>query len=1570
MTNHSFSRTWLPYWCGSLVAVALVLVFAGKTTAGTPGLDGPAAVGPFLNGNLPVVEPTGASEWTVQETFNGINIKLPMHLLPYPGTNKLLCVAKEGRIFLFDNDPAATVVDTFLDLSSVVFTDSDSGMTWLVFHPEFGQVGSPNRDYVYVTYKWKPAVVAGVVAAGNGDEAYWRLVRFTVILDGNGKPVADPASEQILIQQYDRQEWHDSGCMTFGPDGYLYVGIGDEGGSNDQYNDGQKINERLFSGILRIDVDQELANHPINRQPTQLTLPLGWPNSFTANYKIPADNPFYSAAGTQLGEFYAIGVRQPYRFSYDTVSDRMWLAESGQDSREEIDILTAGANFGWPFREGKIARPTGPQPPVIPDPILGDLTEPIWDATHATDGCTVGGFVYRGGAHPTLVGKYLTVDNVTGHIRAHTYDGTVATNDLLTDMPSGSVYSGTSTIGWDQAGEPIFIKINGTGALPGSRGRFFKLATVPTATTKSGWFRFEGQAAENTSGYVSDNPDNATANEVAGGVHLLAFDNETTASANVTYNSGSGLSPTGFPTNTRGVHMQGADADGRPGNNAGDLYTGAKLGILNDFTIELSFKPNTGSLAAGYQCFLGLDGTTGTTPAADGEDGPALQPFRLMRWGRTDAAATTFPLTNGDLYLNVRTLNPTTSVWTTVPLKLLPVASFTADQWYHLAIVGNVAAGTLTVYRYDAGTSSYTQLAQANGYVGNLQSNVWSIGRGFYNGNYADWVANADFDEIKFTDEALPLSKFLYGASPVIPVIPVVDPPPLLSQTGAFSDVATLTPAAGVVPYDVNAPLWSDRAHKLRWMALPNNGVHDSPSEKIAFKAEGNWDFPVGTVFIKHFELPVDDANPTVYRRLETRFVVIPTSGEPYGFTYKWRADNSDADLMPAGLDEPINIATVGGGTRQETWTYPGASDCRFCHNGNADYVLGVKPWQLNGEMTYPLTGRTANQLETLGALGWFDNTYREDLIPWMLKSRNVAENTASLTDRVRSYIDSNCSQCHQPGGVRAFFDARLTTSLANQGLIYGQLETSYGDELNRVIRPGDPDRSIMLRRMSSTAELKMPPIAKHIVDQPAIQLFTDWINSLGTGPLVTLTGPAATNGPFEVNVHFSDSVTGLTTGDFDVLHGTATGLTGSGADYVLTVNPGGYTSASVSLPAGRARNAATAGNYASNVYLQTVSEPPAADADGLAAWYRLDETAGTVADDSTLASTSDGTLVNNPTWVPAKWGNGLTFSPAANSRVTVPNRVGNDFSVSFWMKTTQSFSFNGANTNNAFEGKAIINADSPSNNTDFMIAGTRTGGQGARVHRITVMTGVSTTAGAIQIQGTTSVNTGQWVHVAVTRAKTSGEVKIYVNGALQTTATGSTATLNSNGVITLASTPADSTRSFDGSLDEVRFYTKVLSQPEVTALQAGPPPPPEPSLLPASTAFDDWTQAWFPGIHHLQGLQSAGFDTDLDGISNFGEFAFGVNPQLYDYISVPINRATATSPVVLSYVALKDKSASHYKVMVSDDLLGWADATPNITSTSAVPIPDSDYETVTVTYTSPVGTVNRQFFSIRATQR
>ncbi len=1513
--------------CPALLSIVVALPMA--VAAGQPGLDGPVAIGPYLNGAFPAVEATGASVWTVQETYQGININLPMDLRPYPGTNKLLCVAKEGRILLFDDDPAATTTDTFLDLRGKVFTSSDCGMTWLVFHPDFGKAGSPNRGYVYVTYKWRPSGTG--IAAGNGSEAFWRVSRFTV---PDGTRAADPASERVLIQQYDRQQFHDSGCMAFGADGYLYVGIGDEGGANDEYNVGQKINARLFSGILRIDVDGRATSHAIRRQPAQLAMPAGWPPSATADYKIPADNPFNKEDGSVLEEFFAIGVRQPYRFSQDPVTGLLWLADSGQDTREELDIVTAGANFGWPFREGKIARPTGPQPPAVPATILGTLTEPVWDVAHGTDNCIVGGFVYRGAAHPSLVGKFLTVDNVTGHIRAHVYDGTVATNELLTDMPSGSVYSGTSTIGRDAAGEPIFVKINGTG----TRGRFFRLATISATTTRSGWFRLEDRAAENATGYVADNPQGATGNSVAQGVPLVAPGTGPTVS-NVTFNEGSDLSPTGFPANAGGVHLALANGTGPPGNANGELATGSKLGALNDFTIELSFRPDAGSLGSDYQTFLGLHGTTGTAPT-DGEAGPPLQPFRLMRWGRNDTKSTSIPLENGDLYLNVRTLDPATNAWTSVPVEVLDKTAFTAGKWYHLAIVGSAAAGTVTVYSYEADTGGYVQLAENSGYAGNLQAGIWTVGRGAYNGAAADWVRAADFDEIRISNSALLPAQFLYGDQPTTLVIPRIDPPPLLSQTGAFTDLATLTPAPGIVPYSVNAPLWSDGAAKKRWLAVPNDGSHNTPAETISFLPEGSWKFPVGTVFIKHFELPVDDTDPAVLRRLETRFIVMPAIGEPYGLTYRWRPDGSDAELLPDGMDENIAIATADGGTRQETWSYPSRNECRVCHNGNAGHILGVRTQQLNGDFTYPATGRTANQLETLGALGWFSGNYRGDLVPWMLKSYAVADATASLGDRVRSYLDSNCSQCHQPGGVRAYFDARYTTSLENQGLIHGELETSYGDALNRVIVPGDPARSILLRRLSSVAEIKMPPIAKHLVDQPAVQLLTDWIGSLGSGPSVALSAGSTPSGPFMVSVHFSQDVSGLALGDFQIAGGRADSLTGSGADYSLFVVPASSGRVTVTLPAGSASNAAGGGNYASADFAQNVTDL------GFAAWLKLDDGSGTIALDSTASGSNSGTLVNmEPAdWIAGRTGGALAFDNS-DERVTMPNVLGADFTISFWMRTGRTFPL----SESASGGAVIFHADVPGAARDFIIAGTRSA---LGVNRVTFQTGSGNNIPNSVLHGTAPVNTGEWTHIAITRTQASGEMKIHVNGALQATAAGSTKLLTANPAIAIGATPGQPALSYEGDLDDIRLYTRVLELPEIVALESEP----------AADPYETWVRQQLPGIYHLQ---SPDQDPERDGLTNFAEFAFGGNPLVPDAIPVPLERA-ADGAVTLSYRARKAPAGAAYRVLVTTDLATWTDAAADITAISTEAIADSDYQWVDVTYMPPPG-ADARFFRIEA---
>ena len=323
-------------------------------------------------------------------------------------------------------------------------------------------------------------------------------------------------------------------------------------------------------------------------------------------------------------------------------------------------------------------------------------------------------------------------------------------------------------------------------------------------------------------------------------------------------------------------------------------------------------------------------------------------------------------------------------------------------------------------------------------------------------------------------------------------------PPVTLSSTGAFSNLATLTPAAGVLPYDVNSPLWSDNAVKQRWIALPNNGAPYDTTETIAFDATNEWNYPAGTVLIKHFDLPIDDTNPAIRKRLETRFMVKTASGEWYGVTYKWRADGSDADLLDGNATQDIAITTAGGGTRVQQWYYPSRNDCTTCHTPASSQVLGLRTWQLNGTYAYPGTTTTGNQLQVWSDVGMFDQTLTTTQIAGFLKSASIHDTTAPLETRVRSYLDSNCAHCHRPGGVQAATDFRFSTDLSQQSIIDGPLNNTLGIAGARTVVPGSLAQSMMHIRVGSLdPAIKMPPLGKNVVDADALAVIAEWINSL-----------------------------------------------------------------------------------------------------------------------------------------------------------------------------------------------------------------------------------------------------------------------------------------------------------------------------------------------------------------------------------------------------------------------------------------------------------------------------------------
>jgi uncharacterized repeat protein (TIGR03806 family) len=313
--------------------------------------------------------------------------------------------------------------------------------------------------------------------------------------------------------------------------------------------------------------------------------------------------------------------------------------------------------------------------------------------------------------------------------------------------------------------------------------------------------------------------------------------------------------------------------------------------------------------------------------------------------------------------------------------------------------------------------------------------------------------------------------------------------PATLSQTGFFTSLNNLTARPGLIPYDVNAPLWSDGAAKRRWLAPGRGGIGFSPT--------GEWSFPAGTVFIKHFELATDERRPDLRRRLETRLLVVDGTGYGYGVTYRWRPDGADADLLADGQREELTIQT-GHGPRRQTWEYPSRADCLLCHTAAAGFVLGVKTRQLNRPFTYP-GGVTDNQLRTWNYLGLFQKALDERDIPALPRLVSPPDARAPLAERARAYLDANCAHCHRPGHViRATFDARYDSPQGVEGLIDAPtVSDSLGVMDPCVIASGEPNRSMALQRMRRQDSFRMPPLAVHVSDETGLDVLEQWVRSL-----------------------------------------------------------------------------------------------------------------------------------------------------------------------------------------------------------------------------------------------------------------------------------------------------------------------------------------------------------------------------------------------------------------------------------------------------------------------------------------
>ncbi|MDB6112098.1 MAG: hypothetical protein JWR69_3848 [Pedosphaera sp.] len=617
--------------------------------------------------------------------------------------------------------------------------------------------------------------------------------------------------------------------------------------------------------------------------------------------------------------------------------------------------------------------------------------------------------------------------------------------------------------------------------------------------------------------------------------------------------------------------------------------------------------------------------------------------------------------------------------------------------------------------------------------------------------------------------------------------------PPLRSQTGAFQDAASLTPNTNLIPYTVNSPLWSDGAVKHRWMALPTNST-------IHFTPTGEWSFPNGTVFVKHFDLPVDETNPNILRRLETRLLVRDTNAAVYGITYKWRTNYTDADIVTNALTEDIVINT-GTGTRTQQWFYPGPLDCLRCHTPAANYVLGVKTRQLNGNFPYAGSGVTDNQLRAWNHIGLFDATLDESNVANYDKLVSVTNTTAPIGSRVRSYLDSNCSQCHRPGGVPAFWDARYDTPLASQSIINGTVANTLGVPGAKVVVPQDLSKSIMYLRVNTLDTFKMPPLARNRIDTNAVAALAQWINSfvgltISAIPDVTVATNGST-GPIAFTI--GDGITppgalSLSAASSNPTLVPAANIVfgGSGSNRTVTVMPaanqGGTTTITISVSNGQV--------VASETFDLTVLG-------AMVAYYRFE---GDALDSS--GQGNHGTTNGGVAFVTGKIGPKALSTDGVSGYVQTPFSVLSDFTITLWVKTT---AIGGAGQ--WWAGKGLVDGEVTGSADDF----------GTALVNNSFAFGMGNPD--TTISSTTAINDGYWHHVAATRNSANGQMKFYVDGALQATGTGSTASRTAPPFLRIGSLQTGSVAGFlAGSLDEVRLYNYVLNAAQISALANTPP--------------------------------------------------------------------------------------------------------------------------------------------------
>lgn len=310
--------------------------------------------------------------------------------------------------------------------------------------------------------------------------------------------------------------------------------------------------------------------------------------------------------------------------------------------------------------------------------------------------------------------------------------------------------------------------------------------------------------------------------------------------------------------------------------------------------------------------------------------------------------------------------------------------------------------------------------------------------------------------------------------------------PLTLAATGLFADAEALIPNPGLVAYDVNLSFWSDHATKQRWFGIPD------PAAMIGFSREGNWTLPQGMVWVKHFDLELERGNPATKKRLETRVIVRNATGN-YGVSYRWNETGTEAHLAASAGEEFDLTIDEGGTTSTQRWRIPSRAECSICHTVPAGHALSFRTRQLNRSGS--IAGASGNFIRLLEEAHYLENL---DTAPALLP-RHVAPEETQFTseERSRAYLEVNCAYCHNAeGSVPAQWDARTSLPLFETGLIHGIAENGVTHPDDRLITPGNDNRSVIVHRTAArNGYTRMPPIGSNVIDQQGVQLLIDWIN-------------------------------------------------------------------------------------------------------------------------------------------------------------------------------------------------------------------------------------------------------------------------------------------------------------------------------------------------------------------------------------------------------------------------------------------------------------------------------------------